>query len=458
MSDKEHTLRYTCLTRLYRACMVIATLSILVCASAMGNAAVRYILGSNLPFHEVHIPCVPHSELFQFSAAIAGKTYRCQLVTGTRKTVLPSELLPQCKNPRDSELIVDSAGRLAAGKDAILPEMKLAEFTVQNLPVFVVSSADDTVSASQGAPTIVLGMDAFKGVSLTVDYSAGDMIVRDSQYEAARESRRPDALSLPLMPVKVKGNGAELPCISVIAGTNRLNLVLDTGCCGGDMVIDRRALQHLPELEKIPRSIHGNHFLLGNGDVEVMSPVVISLTSAPKSILLNLDAIIVGFSGGAVDGAIGHWLLDGFVTTFDFPHKNLMLVPKRPTSIEELQLNPQHEVVVHDDRQLVVGSQAVPRLPDGTHIHFYSDRVVVTHAAEEFTIYASENAIRMLIGSAETVGLRQGNVVVIPPGAAFTAQDTKYKNTGKVSASIPIPIFLDGSNSGINILDEQEHK
>ena len=398
---------------------------------------------SRLPFHEVHIPAKVRLEKIHVSGTIGGRQVDCIIDTGLQGVQLPLTLRDFAGKQIDAVNSVDAGGNVSERTVCVLPELKIGPYKSRNLVVTVPENAPVHTEASNVDGCVLLGMDAFAELSLTIDYSASEIVLRDKTYNASVAFSSPNTLHLPMEFRSTRGINGRHPCITAYIDDHPFRMVVDTGWSSTQFGLTQAAIVRIAGLRSRNKIVANKSFLNGKQQVKVVMGLNFQLRSNPLPIDLNRDAILMPVNTPNFDGMVGKWVLQGFKITFDFPHRVLSLEPKYSTSTDELTINPREEVHLHSSELLLLGTQILPRFGDGAVVRFQKDKLVIDQGAQQLSIFAPEDEIRKLVEPADFPAIMQSGEVSLSPGKGFKIGDYMYLNTGQAHIRFPLPTFLE---------------
>jgi len=194
----------------------------------------NYVLNSRRLYNEVQVPLIMGSDGRPYvQVSWGGRKIVCILDTGT-----PEVLWPRWMGLKGQPLSVivrtsDVLGKSSSGEWVLAPDITLGGFSVHDL----VTLAEDEPARSQGTrhslSMPVVGLQAFDGVILTIDYAHKRLTLRNREYflNITRKPRSPHSL-LAEYP-SYDNNQVVLP--GTLSG-HKARFVLDTGCAY-DMII-----------------------------------------------------------------------------------------------------------------------------------------------------------------------------------------------------------------------------
>ena len=405
----------------------VACLLMLFAANAWADKE-SFTLDSPLPFHEVHIPAHISFEKIHVNAEIAGKTYDCIVDTGLNGVQVPYALRALCTEPIRREPGIDGGGHTADMILAQLPRLQIGAFTAKNLTVSYIANPTYPGERSDKGP-IYLGTGAFSSMSLTVNFGATEIVLRDGNYCCSRVPHVPGSLLLELDHAKSRAMNNQWPTVTTYLRGKPLHFVVDTGWAGPECGITQSALDTNPELQSYKRSDTRVDFLFGKADVRMITGLSLQLKSATDEATVNQDAIVMAGDWDGIDGVFGTWVLQGFCVTFDTPHKLLLLEPRNSSSLKELSLNPHQEVHVHTDKVILIKNRAVLVKKESV-VRFLPEKIVITAEGKELSILIPSGTPVEWHAPGDLSNFDTSPQITLLPGKRYEADGMTFLNAG----------------------------
>ena len=175
-------------------------------------------------------------------ASWGGRKVEFLVDTGTGPVIWPQWLRLKGRPLHLSGRIGHLAGRPTRADWVIAPDISLGGFTIRDLATIATDAPRPDPSAPQIAAPPILGLQAFNGVIMTIDYSHKRLILRDRDF-FMNISRRPQRSHAQLVNFPAYDNSL-VTVPGTLAG-HKAQFLLDTGCYYPGVINDSYAHKYL---------------------------------------------------------------------------------------------------------------------------------------------------------------------------------------------------------------------
>jgi hypothetical protein len=186
----------------------------------------RFQLDSRKPFFEVEVPLILRDGVPYVEASWSDRQVECKVDTGVIWTMWLQWLhldTQQLNIPATQEW---AGGSRSRGEYMLAPLISLGGYTVTNMPTIALEVAKPQSAEPVGGYPPLLGMMAFRGVILTIDYAHKRLVMRKPDYDITRQ---PHPSHSRLIHFHDTDPRVVLP--GTLAG-HKAKFMLDTGCNG----------------------------------------------------------------------------------------------------------------------------------------------------------------------------------------------------------------------------------